>query len=51
MTVAFPLAGKDRPPQTNMDFEAQYTARLCLCECFVATVARRDASLEAKTIG
>jgi hypothetical protein len=38
VTVAFPLTGQGRPPQTDV-FAAQYTARLCLCERFAGTVA------------
>jgi hypothetical protein len=51
MTVAFPLTKHGRPPQTKFDFGAQYTARLCLCERFAASVARRHASLEAEATG
>ena len=50
MTIAFPLSGQGRPPQKDV-FGAQYTARLYLCERFALSVARHDASLEAKATG
>ena len=50
MTIAFPSSGSGQPPQNDI-FEAQYTARLYLCERFALPVARHHASLEAKATG